>query len=148
MKTLVVAATKAEVTFFYQYFNLPEGDFIESKNFDLLITGVGMVATALIVWWSTSKKTKAETNLFNTEIYSTMLGDLRAQLNLQGEQLKNQAQQILNLQKKEAENVRIINLQQKREREHLSKIKQLEATIRQMESRINQLQYQLYGKQS
>jgi len=110
--------------------------------------GFGMVATALIVWWSTSKKTKAETNLFNTEIYSTMLGDLRAQLNLQGEQLKNQAQQILNLQKKEAENVRIINLQQKREREHLSKIKQLEATIRQMESRINQLQYQLYGKQS
>ena len=110
--------------------------------------GFGMVATALIVWWSTSKKTKAETNLFNTEIYSTMLGDLRAQLNLQGEQLKNQAQQILNLQKKEAENVRIINLQQKREREHLGKIKQLEATIRQMESRINQLQYQLYGKQS
>jgi len=46
MKTLVVAATKAEVTFFYQHFNLPEGDFIESKNFDLLITGVGMVATA------------------------------------------------------------------------------------------------------
>lgn len=77
-----------------------------------------------------------------------MLGDLRAQLNLQGEQLKNQAQQILNLQKKEAENVRIITLQQKREREHLSKIKQLEATIRQMESRINHLQYQLYGKQS
>jgi futalosine hydrolase len=46
MKTLVVAATKAEVAFFYQHFNLPEGDFIESKNFDLLITGVGMVATA------------------------------------------------------------------------------------------------------
>lgn len=46
MKTLVVAATKAELTFFYQHFNLPEGDFIESKNFDLLITGVGMVATA------------------------------------------------------------------------------------------------------
>lgn len=46
MKTLIVAATKAELTFFYQHFNLPEGDFIESKNFDLLITGVGMVATA------------------------------------------------------------------------------------------------------
>lgn len=46
MKTLVVAATKAELTFFYQHFNLPEGDFIEAKNFDLLITGVGMVATA------------------------------------------------------------------------------------------------------
>ncbi|RBQ02626.1 futalosine hydrolase [Pedobacter miscanthi] len=46
MKTLVVAATKAELAFFYQHFNLPEGDFVESKNFDLLITGVGMVATA------------------------------------------------------------------------------------------------------
>ena len=103
---------------------------------------------ALITLFATRKKTNAETQLFNTEIYSTMLGDLRAQLNLQGDQLKNQAQQILNLQKKEAENVRIINLQQKREREHLSKIKQLETTIRQMESRINHLQYQLYGKQS
>jgi|GEM_PF-4773561 len=103
---------------------------------------------AAIAAVATRKKTNAETQLFNTEIYSTMLGDLRAQLNLQGDQLKNQAQQILNLQRKEAENVRIINLQQKREREHLSKIKQLEATIRQMESRINHLQYQLYGKQS
>jgi futalosine hydrolase len=46
MKTLVVAATKAELNFLYQHFNLPEGDFVESKNFDLLITGVGMVATA------------------------------------------------------------------------------------------------------
>ncbi|UKT63528.1 futalosine hydrolase [Pedobacter mucosus] len=46
MKTLVVAATKAELAFFYQHFNLPQGDFVESKNFDLLITGVGMVATA------------------------------------------------------------------------------------------------------
>lgn len=101
----------------------------------------------LITLLATRKKTSAETQLFNTEIYSTMLGDLRAQLNMQGDQLKNQAQQILNLQKKETENVRIIALQQKREREHLSKIKQLEATIRQMESRINHLQYQLYGKQ-
>jgi hypothetical protein len=102
----------------------------------------------LITLFATRKKIRAETLLFNTEMYSTMLGDLRAQLNLQGDQLKNQAQQILNLQRKEAENVRIITLQQKREREHLSKIKQLEATIRQMESRINHLQYQLYGKQS
>lgn len=46
MKILVVAATKAELTFLYQYFNLPEGNFLEDKNFDVLITGVGMVATA------------------------------------------------------------------------------------------------------
>ena len=46
MKTLVVAATKAELAFFYQHYQLPEKDFVETKHFDLLITGVGMVATA------------------------------------------------------------------------------------------------------
>ncbi|RZL30963.1 MAG: futalosine hydrolase [Pedobacter sp.] len=46
MKILVVAATKAELAYFYQYFSLQEGDFIEDKKFDVLITGVGMVATA------------------------------------------------------------------------------------------------------
>ena len=56
MKTLVVAATKAELTFFYQHFNLPEGDFVESKNFDLLITGVGMVATAFALGKHLSSK--------------------------------------------------------------------------------------------
>lgn len=102
----------------------------------------------LITLLATRKKLRAETQLFNTEIYSTMLGDLRAQLNLQGEQLKTQAQQILYLQKKEVENMRIINLRQKREREHLAKIRQLEATIKQMEARINHLQNQLYEKQN
>lgn len=56
MKTLVVAATKAELTFFYQHFNLPDGDFVESKNFDLLITGVGMVATAFALGKHLSSK--------------------------------------------------------------------------------------------
>jgi futalosine hydrolase len=46
MKTLVVAATKAELAFFYQHYHLPEKDFVETRHFDLLITGVGMVATA------------------------------------------------------------------------------------------------------
>lgn len=46
MKTLIVAATKAELAFFYQHYHLPEKDFAESRHFDLLITGVGMVATA------------------------------------------------------------------------------------------------------
>ena len=55
MKTLVVAATKAELAYFYQHFNLPDGDFVESKNFDLLITGVGMVATAFALGKHLSK---------------------------------------------------------------------------------------------
>ncbi|WP_316843429.1 futalosine hydrolase [Pedobacter psychrodurus] len=56
MKTLVVAATKAELNILYQHFNLPEGDFVESKNFDLLITGVGMVATAFTLGQHLSQK--------------------------------------------------------------------------------------------
>ncbi|MFC1222483.1 futalosine hydrolase [Pedobacter sp. BG31] len=63
MKTLVVAATKAELTFLYQHFNLPDTDFVESKNFDLLITGVGMVATAFALGRYLSSKYSLVVNL-------------------------------------------------------------------------------------
>ncbi|MCX2573576.1 futalosine hydrolase [Pedobacter sandarakinus] len=46
MKTLIVAATKAELAYFYQHYHLAEDDFIVDKNFDVVISGVGMVATA------------------------------------------------------------------------------------------------------
>lgn len=46
MKILIVAATRAEVSGLCNHFALPEGDFAETKQFDLLITGVGMTATA------------------------------------------------------------------------------------------------------
>lgn len=46
MKALVVAATKAEVAPIYRHFKLEDKDFVASHNFDVLITGVGMVATA------------------------------------------------------------------------------------------------------
>lgn len=46
MKALVVAATKAELASVYGHFNLPNEDFAKSPHFDVLITGVGMVATA------------------------------------------------------------------------------------------------------
>jgi len=46
MKLLVVAATQKELTKVFEHFNLPEQDFIETLNFDVLITGVGMTATA------------------------------------------------------------------------------------------------------
>ena len=46
MKLLIVAATRAELGDFFVHFNLPEKDFIENDTFDLLITGVGMTATA------------------------------------------------------------------------------------------------------
>ena len=46
MKILVVAATRAEVSGLYAAFDLPENDFVHSAAFDLLITGVGMTATA------------------------------------------------------------------------------------------------------
>jgi hypothetical protein len=105
--------------------------------------GFGMVFTALIVWWSNKKKISAETTLFNTEIYSTMLGDLRAQINMQGDQIKNQAEQILALQKKDVENSKIITLHQRREREYQKEIKELRTTIREMEIKLANLQNQI-----
>ncbi|WP_158798679.1 futalosine hydrolase [Pedobacter sp. L105] len=46
MKILIVAATRAELSGLCTAFNLPEGNFIPTPKFDLLITGVGMTATA------------------------------------------------------------------------------------------------------
>lgn len=115
-----------------------------ASNLTLIISvftsvGFGMSVTAIVQ----RKKNKAETQLFNTEIYSTMLGDLRAQINMQGDQLKNQAQQILNLQQKEIANLRVIRSQQKRENDHLKRIKELETTIRELETKVLELQKQI-----
>jgi futalosine hydrolase len=46
MKLLVVAATKAELGKVFEHFNLPDENFIQQDKFDILITGVGMTATA------------------------------------------------------------------------------------------------------
>lgn len=46
MKILVVAATRAELTDLYIAFKLPEENFVQTAKFDVLITGVGMTATA------------------------------------------------------------------------------------------------------
>jgi futalosine hydrolase len=46
MKTLVVAATIDEIRGIYEHFGLPLSDFVETQDFDVLITGVGMTATA------------------------------------------------------------------------------------------------------
>jgi futalosine hydrolase len=46
MKTLVVAATIDEVRGVYKHFGLAETQHVEGLEFDILITGVGMTATA------------------------------------------------------------------------------------------------------
>ena len=46
MKKLIVAATQHEVGGLYDHFNLDRSDFVETVEFDILITGVGMTATA------------------------------------------------------------------------------------------------------
>jgi len=46
MKLLLVAATEAEIAPTLSHFNLVSGKFIETEKFDVLITNVGMVATA------------------------------------------------------------------------------------------------------
>lgn len=46
MKLLVVAATKAELGKVFEHFNLSDENFVQQDKFDILITGVGMTATA------------------------------------------------------------------------------------------------------
>ncbi len=46
MKLLIVAATAPEINLLIKHFDLPDADFIETADFDVLITGVGMTATA------------------------------------------------------------------------------------------------------
>lgn len=46
MKILVVAATFSEITGVYQHFDLQQAEFVQSHHFDILVTGVGMTATA------------------------------------------------------------------------------------------------------
>lgn len=46
MKLLIVAATQTELAPVYEHFGLPNVHFIQQEKFDILITGVGMTATA------------------------------------------------------------------------------------------------------
>jgi len=46
MKILIVAATRAELAGLISSYNLPDGNFITTHGFDVLVTGVGMTATA------------------------------------------------------------------------------------------------------
>ena len=46
MKILVVAATLSEIAELHQHFNRPPATFTSTPGFDLLVTGVGMTATA------------------------------------------------------------------------------------------------------
>jgi futalosine hydrolase len=46
MKILIVAATHAELYGVFNTFELPQEDFVQTTAFDVLITGVGMTATA------------------------------------------------------------------------------------------------------
>lgn len=46
MKILLVAATWPEIALLAAHFHLPEKGFVRTNDFDVLITGVGMTATA------------------------------------------------------------------------------------------------------
>lgn len=73
MKILLVAATRAEIALLFNHFGLPEQDFVKTKDFDVLITGVGMTATAYALGKHLSDRYKLILNLgiagtFNHEI--------------------------------------------------------------------------------
>ncbi|WP_442589476.1 futalosine hydrolase [Pedobacter sp. AW31-3R] len=63
MKILVVAATRAELTGLYETFGLPEDNFVQTPEFDVLITGVGMTATAFALGQHLSKDYRLVLNL-------------------------------------------------------------------------------------
>lgn len=96
---------------------------IGSSNLMIIIsilTSVGFGMTITVI--ATRRKIKAETLLAETqakfteiEMYSKILNDLKMQLGIQ-------AQQILTLQQKEAEYLKIIRAQNSRERELNKKI--------------------------
>jgi len=111
---------------------------LETYTLNLIITifcsfGFGAILTIV----ATRKKTKAETQLFTTEMYSTMLGDLRAQITMLVSQIDNQGKQILNLQTKESQYLKIINDHQKKERELTTRVKELESKLEQLQSQIS-----------
>ncbi|RYG05237.1 MAG: futalosine hydrolase [Chitinophagaceae bacterium] len=56
MKLLIVAATEAEIAPTLAHFGLSPDNFIETDKFDILITGVGMVATAFALGRPLSQK--------------------------------------------------------------------------------------------
>ncbi len=73
MKTLVVAATEAEIAPTLAHFKLINTEFIETKKFDVLITGVGMVATAFALGQKLNNKYQLVLNVgiagsFNRDI--------------------------------------------------------------------------------
>lgn len=63
MKILLVAATRAEIALLATQFGLPDQDFVKTKDFDLLITGVGMTATAFALGKHLSGNYKLVLNL-------------------------------------------------------------------------------------
>lgn len=111
---------------------------LEPYTINLIITifcsfGFGAILTVI----ATRKKTNAETKLFTTEMYSTMLSDLRAQIGMLVSQMDKQAQQIINLQNKESQYLKIINEHQKKERELTERVKELEQKLTQLQTQIS-----------
>lgn len=116
----------------------------------LCSVGFGMLITVIITVIANRKKTKAETALATAqtqfagiETYSTMLNDLRAQINMQGDQIKNQAAQILILQKSENQYVTIIRDNQLREEAYIARIKQLEEKLETAEALLKEYQLKI-----
>ena len=63
MKILLVAATRAEIALLATHFHLPDQDFVRTKDFDILVTGVGMTATAFALGKHLSNHYKLVVNL-------------------------------------------------------------------------------------
>nr|WP_068889961.1 futalosine hydrolase [Pedobacter panaciterrae] len=63
MKILLVAATRPEIGLIIEHFKLSDKDFMQTPEFDILITGVGMTATAFALGQHLSAKYNLVVNL-------------------------------------------------------------------------------------
>lgn len=104
---------------------------LTTYTLQIIIGTIGSFAFgALITAWMSKRKMKAETQLAIAETYSALTGDLREQVRLQGEQ-------ILLLQKKETEYLKIINNHQKVERELRNRVKELEDQVKNLQTQLS-----------
>ena len=63
MKTLLIAATHEELSGLYDYFKWPKEGFVQTESIDVLISGVGMTATAFSLGQHLSSDYKLVLNL-------------------------------------------------------------------------------------
>jgi len=103
----------------------------------IIISICGVALAAVITLFGNRKQSKAVTLFNNTAAYSQMLHDFENRLAAQEEVVKNQARQIIDLQKANTQYLNTIKVHQKVEKELRKRIAQLEIEIKTLKLNYN-----------